>query len=132
MEATVKKMLTTDTMTVDQVVWHSYNVYRTHNPKVVCSNPTPATNLSPYHSDDYVSLFVPFVDIPVSLGNLFQRIASIYNRFYLSRFNNLLESSKDELQIQANNHTIKGLTYIKRANWPNCLPCLATWISPKL
>ena len=44
-----------------------------------------------FHSNDYISLFVSFVDIPVSLDNLFQRIASIYDRFYLSRFNQLLE-----------------------------------------
>ena len=31
------------------------------------------------HSDDYISLFVSFIDIPVSLGSLFQRIASIYD-----------------------------------------------------
>jgi len=39
----------------------------------------------------YISLFVSFFGIPVSLGNLFQRIASIYDRFYLSRLNKLLE-----------------------------------------
>ena len=41
------------------------------------------------HSDGDISLFVSFVDVPVSLGNLFQRIASIYDRFQLSRFNKL-------------------------------------------
>ena len=45
------------------------------------------------HSYDYISLFVPFVDIPVSLDNLFQRIASIYDRFYLSRLNKLFEEN---------------------------------------
>ncbi len=45
------------------------------------------------HSYDYISLFVSFVDIPVSLGSLFQRIASIYDRFYLSRLNNLFEEN---------------------------------------
>jgi len=44
------------------------------------------------HSDDDIFLFVFFVDIPVSLGNLFQRIASINDRFYLSRFNKLILS----------------------------------------
>jgi hypothetical protein len=34
-----------------------------------------------YHSYDYISFLVPFVDIPVSLDDLFQRIASIYDRF---------------------------------------------------
>ncbi len=44
-------------------------------------------------SDDYISIFVSFVDIPVSLGNLFQRIASINDRFYLSRLNKLFEEN---------------------------------------
>ena len=43
------------------------------------------------HSDDYISLFAPFFDIPVSLSNLFQRIASIDDRFYLSRLYKLSE-----------------------------------------
>ena len=46
-----------------------------------------------FHSYDYISLFVPFFDIPVSLGNLFQRIASINDRFYLSRLNKLFEEN---------------------------------------
>ena len=33
------------------------------------------------HSNDDISPFVPFFDIAVSLGNLFQRIASIYDRY---------------------------------------------------
>ena len=32
------------------------------------------------HSYDYISLLVPFFNVPVSLGNLFQRIASVYDR----------------------------------------------------
>ena len=44
-----------------------------------------------FHSDDYIPLLVPCFDIPVSLGSLFQRIASIYDRFYLSRLNKLFE-----------------------------------------
>jgi len=43
------------------------------------------------HSYDYISLFVSCFDIPVGLGNLFQRIASIYDRFYLSRLNKLFD-----------------------------------------
>jgi hypothetical protein len=43
------------------------------------------------HRDDDVALFVSGVDIPVSLGNVFQRIASINDRFYLSRLNQLFE-----------------------------------------
>jgi hypothetical protein len=46
-----------------------------------------------FHSDDYISLFAPFLDIPVSLGNLFQGIASIYDRFYLPRLNKLFEEN---------------------------------------
>ena len=33
------------------------------------------------HSYDYISFFMPFVDIPVSLDNLFQRIAPIMTDF---------------------------------------------------
>ncbi len=44
-----------------------------------------------FHSDDYISLFVPFFDIPVRLDDLFQRIESINDRFYLSRFNQFFE-----------------------------------------
>ena len=35
----------------------------------------------------------PVIDIPVSLDNLFQRIASVYDRFYLSRLNKLFEEN---------------------------------------
>jgi hypothetical protein len=41
------------------------------------------------HSDDYVSLLMPFLDVPEGLGSLFQRIASIDDRFQLSRLNKL-------------------------------------------
>ena len=44
-----------------------------------------------FQGNYYISLFVPFVDIPVSLGHLFQRIASINDRFYLSRLYQLFE-----------------------------------------
>jgi hypothetical protein len=44
-----------------------------------------------FHRNDHVSLFMPFVDIPVSLGHLFQRIESINDRFYLSRLYQLFE-----------------------------------------
>ena len=43
------------------------------------------------HRNDYIALFVPFVYIFVSLGHLFQRIASIDYRFYLSRLYQLFE-----------------------------------------
>ena len=46
------------------------------------------------HSYDYISLLVSFIDIPVSLNNLFQRIASIYHRFQLSRLNKLSEENQ--------------------------------------
>ena len=32
------------------------------------------------HSDDDISLFVPFIDIPMRLGSLLQWVASINNR----------------------------------------------------
>ena len=44
-----------------------------------------------FQSNYYVSLFVSFFDIPVSLGHLFQRIASIDDRSDLSRFDELFE-----------------------------------------
>ena len=37
------------------------------------------------YSYDYISCFVPFFNIAVSLRNLFQRISFIYDRFYFSR-----------------------------------------------
>ena len=40
---------------------------------------------------DDISLLVSFVDIPVGLGNLFQRIRSVDDRFYLSRLNQFFE-----------------------------------------
>jgi hypothetical protein len=43
------------------------------------------------HCYDYISLFVPCFDIPVSLGNLFQRIPSICDCSQLFRFNELFE-----------------------------------------
>ena len=44
-----------------------------------------------FHRDDDIPLFVSCVDVPVSLDNVFQRIASVYDRLYLSRFNQLCE-----------------------------------------
>ena len=46
------------------------------------------------HSYDYISLFVSFFDIAVRLGSLFQRIASIYDRLYLSRLSKLFEENQ--------------------------------------
>jgi hypothetical protein len=46
------------------------------------------------HSDDYISLFVSFFDIPVSLDNLFQGIASINNGSYLSFLDKLFEEDQ--------------------------------------
>jgi hypothetical protein len=46
------------------------------------------------YSDDDISLLVPFLDIPVSLGNLLQRIASIYGRSYLSSLDKLFEEDQ--------------------------------------
>jgi hypothetical protein len=44
-----------------------------------------------FHRYDDISLFVSFVNISVSLDNLLQRIASIYDGFQLFRFNKLFE-----------------------------------------
>ena len=44
-----------------------------------------------FHSYDYISLFVSFVYISVSIDNLFQRICSINDRFYLSRLHKLFK-----------------------------------------
>ena len=46
------------------------------------------------HSYDNMSLLVSLFDIPVSLDHLLQRIASIYDRFYLSCFNKLFEEDQ--------------------------------------
>ena len=46
-----------------------------------------------FHSYDDISLFVSCVDVPVSLGNLFQWTASIYDRLYLPRLNQLFEEN---------------------------------------
>ncbi len=46
------------------------------------------------HSDDYISLFMPFFNIAMSFGDFFQRIAPVYDRFYLSRLNKLLEENQ--------------------------------------
>jgi hypothetical protein len=45
------------------------------------------------HGDDDISLFVSFFDIPVGLGDLFQWIASVYDRFDLARLNQLFEEN---------------------------------------
>jgi hypothetical protein len=47
-----------------------------------------------FHSDDDISLFVALLDIPVRIGHLFQRIASIYDRFYLPSLNQFCEEDK--------------------------------------
>jgi hypothetical protein len=46
------------------------------------------------HSDDDVALLVALVDIPMRLGGLFQRIAPIDDRCYLSRLNELFEEDQ--------------------------------------
>jgi len=46
-----------------------------------------------FQSYYYISSFVPFFNIAMSLGNLFQRIASVNDRFYLSRLNKLFEEN---------------------------------------
>ena len=44
-----------------------------------------------FHRYDYISLFLSCFDIPVSLSNLFQRIAAINHRFYLPRLYKFFE-----------------------------------------
>jgi hypothetical protein len=44
-----------------------------------------------FHSYDNITLFLSCFDIPVSLSNLFQRIAAINHRFYLSRLYKFFE-----------------------------------------
>ncbi len=44
-----------------------------------------------FHSYDDISLFVSFFNIAMSLGDLFQRIATINDRLYLSGLNKLFE-----------------------------------------
>jgi len=46
-----------------------------------------------FQSYDYISLFVPFFNITMSLGSLFQGIASIYDRFNLPCLNKLFEEN---------------------------------------
>ena len=46
------------------------------------------------HSDDYVSLLVPCFDVLMSLGNLLQWMASIYDRCDLPRFDQPLEEGQ--------------------------------------
>lgn len=55
-------------------------------------------SLNSNHYDD-ISLFVSFFDIPMRLGSLFQRIASINDRFYLARFNKLPKFLEEHPQL---------------------------------
>jgi hypothetical protein len=43
------------------------------------------------HSDGYISHLLSCFDTAVGLGSLFQRIGPIYDRFKLSRLNQLFE-----------------------------------------
>ena len=43
------------------------------------------------HGDDDMSLSEPLFDVAMGLGGLFQRKASIYDRFYLPRLNKLFD-----------------------------------------
>ena len=45
------------------------------------------------HSYDDIPLFVPFVYIPMSLDNLLQRIASIYDGFKFAGLSQLCEET---------------------------------------
>jgi hypothetical protein len=46
------------------------------------------------HSYYYIPFFVPFIHISVSLDDLFQRIAAIYDRSKMALFNYLFHSDK--------------------------------------
>ena len=46
------------------------------------------------HSYYYIPLFVPFIHIPVSLYDLVQRIASVYDRSKMALFDYLFQSDK--------------------------------------
>ena len=46
------------------------------------------------HSYYYIPLFVPFIHISVSLDDLFQRIASVYDRSKMALFDYLFHSDK--------------------------------------
>ena len=46
------------------------------------------------HSYYYIPLFVPLIHISVSLDDLFQRIAPIYDRSKMALFNYLSQSDK--------------------------------------
>ena len=69
--------------------------YKQYNENSACRKSPRCTVVSYmlFHSYGDISLFVSCVDIPVSLGNLFQRIASTYDRFYLPRLNKLFEEN---------------------------------------
>ena len=47
-----------------------------------------------FYSYYYIPLFVPFIHISVSLGDLFQRITSIYDRSEMALFDYLFHSDK--------------------------------------
>ena len=47
-----------------------------------------------FHSDDDIPLFVSVFDIAMRLDDLLQQIASIYDRSYLPRINQLCEEHK--------------------------------------
>ena len=58
------------------------------------------------HRYDDISLFMPLFNIPVSLDNLFQRISSVDDRFYLTRLNQFFEEDQI-LDISASGHHCK-------------------------
>ena len=47
-----------------------------------------------FHNNYHIPLLVPLVDVPVSLNDLFERIASIDDSLELSRLNQFFELSK--------------------------------------
>jgi hypothetical protein len=44
-----------------------------------------------FHRNDHISLFMPLLDIVVRLDDMLQWINPVYDRFYLTRLNQLLD-----------------------------------------
>ena len=57
------------------------------------------------HSDDDIALFVPFFNIAMRLDNLFQRITSIDDRFYLPASISSLIKTKSSVLMLAEDFT---------------------------
>ncbi len=83
------------TLVVTGVKCERFRAYKQYNENSACRKSPHCTVVRSmlFHSYDYIALFVSFFDIPVGFGSLFQRIASINDRLYLSRLNQLFEEN---------------------------------------